>query len=56
MIDTILAKAVAGDRLSFAEGVALFECRDLATRAELLIVSIAKIVAGLNSEGQSGLN
>lgn len=34
----------------------LFECRDLATRAELLIVSLAKIVAGLNSEGQSELN
>ena len=29
MIDTILAKAVAGERLSFAEGVELFECRDL---------------------------
>ncbi len=34
----------------------LFECRDLATRAELLIVSLAKIVAGLNSECQSELN
>ena len=34
----------------------LFECRDLAARAELLIVSLAKIVAGLNSEGQSELN
>ena len=34
----------------------LFECRDLAARAELLIVALAKIVAGLNTEGQSELN
>jgi Lon protease-like protein len=34
----------------------LFECRDVAMRAELLTVSLAKLVAGLNSEGHSELN
>ena len=29
MIQNILAKAVAGDRLTFDEGVALFDCKDL---------------------------
>src|SRR6059058_3712082 len=29
-IDTILTKAAAGQRLTFAEGVSLFACRDLA--------------------------
>ena len=28
-IDRILSKAADGDRLSFEEGMALFECRDL---------------------------
>ncbi len=34
----------------------LFECRDLAARADLLTVSLAKLVAGLNSGGDSALN
>lgn len=34
----------------------LFECRDLAARVELLTVSLAKLVAGLNNTGQSELN
>jgi Lon protease-like protein len=34
----------------------LFECRDVAVRAELLTVSLARLVAGLNSEGHSELN
>ncbi|HNN49909.1 MAG TPA: LON peptidase substrate-binding domain-containing protein [Pseudomonadota bacterium] len=34
----------------------LFECRDLAVRADLLTVSLAKLVAGLNQGGDSSLN
>ncbi len=34
----------------------LFESRDLAARVELLTVSIAQLVAGLNNTGQSELN